>query len=144
MKVSKFQLANSSICYSNSYEQCQSLLLKEEIKSKVSLLARQKKEFDKVKSAIQSQVSVFDFAHVSCLFLVGNDSKVSKVRNVHNKKLCNLGLENRYKYHDTDKVILNYSSCKLSNLEKRLLAKGFNYALSPIKLNKNKTPFQLF
>ena len=111
------------------------MLLKGEIKHKVSILARQKKEFDKVKSAIQSNVSLFDFAHVSCLFLVGNDSKLSKVRDVHNKKLHNLGLENRYQCHDPDKVTFNYSSYKLSDLEKRLLAEGLNYALPPIKRN---------
>ena len=86
-KFLNFKLANMNLRYSNSYKQCQSLLLKEEIKNKVSILARQKKEFDKVKSAIQSKVSIFDFAHVSCLFLVGNDCNLSKVRDVHNKKL---------------------------------------------------------
>ena len=107
---------------------------------------RQKKEFDNVKSAIQSKVSIFDFAHVSCLFLVGNDSKLSKVWNVHNKKLHNLGLENRYECHDPDKVIFNYSSYKLSHLEKRLLAKGLNYALPPIKLDNGgyMTPVEFF
>ena len=108
-KFLNFKLANRNLRYSNSYKQCQSLLLKEEIKNKVSILARQKKEFDKVKSAIQSKVSIFDFAHVSCLFLVGNDSKLSKVRDVHNKKLHNLGLENRCECHDPDKLIFNYS-----------------------------------
>ena len=103
------KLANRNLCYSDSYKPCQSLLLKEEIKNKVSILARQKKEFDKVKSAIQSKVSIFDFAHVSCLFLVGNDSKLSKVRDVHDKKLHNLGLENRCECHDPDKLIFNYS-----------------------------------
>ena len=141
-----FKLANRNLRYSNSYKQWQSLLLKEEIKNKVSILARQKKEFDKVKSSIQSKVSTFDFAHVSCLFLVGNDSKLGKVRDVHNKKLHNLGLENRYEYHDPDIVIFNYFSYKLSDLEKRLLAKGWNYALPPMKLNYGNymTPFELF
>ena len=57
-----------------------------------------------------------------------------------------MGLENRYECHDLDKVILNYSSYKLSDLEKRLLAKGLNYALPPIKLNYGDymTPFELF
>ena len=145
-KFLNFKLTNRNLRYSNSYKQCQSLFLKEEIKNKVSILARQKKEFDKVKSAIQSKVSILDFAHVSCLILVGNDSKLSKVRDVHNKKLHNLGLENRYECHDPDKVIFNYSSYKLSDLEKRLLAKGLNYALPPIKLNYGNymTPFELF
>ena len=119
------------------------MLLKEEIKNKVSILARQKKEFDKVKSAIQSKVSVFDFKHILCLFLVGNDSKLSKVRDVHNKKLHNLGLQNRYQCHDP---VFNYSSYELSDLEKRLLAKGLNYALPPVKLNYGDymTLFELF
>ena len=65
---------------------------------------------------------------------------------VHNKKLYNLGLENRYEYHDPDKAISNYSSYNMSDLEKRLLAKGLNYALPPIKLNYGDymTPFELF
>ena len=50
-KFLNFKLANRNLRYSYSYKQCQSLLLKEEIKNKVSILARQKKEFDKVKSA---------------------------------------------------------------------------------------------
>ena len=75
-----------------------------------------------------------------------NDSKLSKIRNVHKKKLHNLGLENRYECRDPNKVIFNYFSYKLSDLEKRLLAKGLNHALPPIKLNYGDymTPFELF
>ena len=78
-----------------------------------------------------------------CLFLVGNDSKLSKVRDVHNK-LHNLGLENRYECHDPDKVIFNYSSYKLSDLEKRLLR--FELCITTNKLNYGDymTPFELF
>ena len=72
-KFLNFKFANRNLYYSNSYKQCQSLLLKEEIKNKVSILARQKKEFDKVKSAIKSKVAIFDFANISCLFSVGNE-----------------------------------------------------------------------
>ena len=145
-KFLNFKLVNSNLCYSNSCKQCQSLLLKEKIKSKVSILPRQKKELDEVKSVIQSNVSILDLAHVSYLFLVGNDSKFSKVRDVHNKKLHKLGLENKYECHDPDKVIFNYSLYKLLDLEKRLLVKGLNYALPPIKLNYGDymTPFELF
>ena len=92
------------------------MLLREKIKSKVSILARQKKESDNVKSTIQSKASAFNFAHVSCLFLVGNDSKLSKVRDVHNKKLYNLGLERRCKCHDLNKVIFNYSCYSVLDL----------------------------
>ena len=145
-KFLNFKLANRNLRYSNSYKQCQSLLLKEEIKNKVSILARQKKEFDKVKSAIQSKVSIFDFTHVPCLFLVGNDSKLSKVRDAHNKKLHNLELQNRYECHNPDRVVFKYSTYKLSDLEKRLLAKGLKYVLPPRKLNYGNymTLFEFF
>ena len=120
------------------------MLLKEEVKNNFSILARQKKESE-VKSAIQSKISIVDFAYVSCLFLVWNDSRLSKVWHVHNKKLHNLGLKNRYECHDPDKVIFNFSSYKLSDLEKRQLAKDWNYALPPIKYNYGDymTPFEL-
>ena len=57
---------------------CQFLLLKEGIKSKVSVLPRQRREFMNVKANIKSKVPIFDFAHVSCLFQVGKDSKLCK------------------------------------------------------------------
>ena len=94
---------------------------------------RQKKEFDKVKSAIQSKVSIFDFKYVPCLFLVGNNSKPCKVRDVHNKKLHNLGVENRYECHEPDKVIFNYSLYKLSDLEKKTISKGFELCITTNK-----------
>ena len=141
-----FKLANSNLRYSNSYKQCQSLLLKEEIKSRVSILARQNKEFHKVKSTIQSRVSIFHFAHVSCLFLVGNTPSLVKLATYIIRISITWALENRYECRDPDKVIFNYSSYKLSDLEKRLWANGLNYALPTIKLNYGDymTPFELF
>lgn len=59
MKLLNFKLENSNICYLNTYNQCQ-----KGIKSKVSLLTRQKKEVNKLKTGIKSSVSMFDFAQV--------------------------------------------------------------------------------
>ena len=78
-KFLNFKLANRNLRYSDSFKQCQSLLLKEEIKTKVSMLTRQKKEFDEVKSAIQSKVSILDFAHVSCFFWLGVTPSLPKL-----------------------------------------------------------------
>ena len=39
-KFFNFKLTNSNLLYSNTYKQCQFLLLKEEIKSKVSVFTR--------------------------------------------------------------------------------------------------------
>ena len=57
-------------------------------------------------------VSVFNFAHVSCLFLARNYSKLNKVRDVHNKNFSNLVLESRCECNHPDKVIFNYSLYK--------------------------------
>ena len=56
-----------------------------------------------------------------------------------------MGLENRCKCHDSDKVIFDYSSYKLLDLEKRLSGKGLDYVLPKIKLNHGSymTPFEM-
>ena len=93
------------------------MLLKEEIKTKSSIILKQKKEFEIVRNGIKKTVSLFDFAHLSCLFLVGNDSRLVKIKQVHYKKLNALGKDSPIGTHDPDKVIFNYSSHKLSNVE---------------------------
>ena len=87
---------------------------------------------------------MFDFAHLSCLFLVGNDSKLVKVKQVHYKKLHALGKDSSTGTHNPDKVLFNYSSHKLSNVEKNVLDRGLNFALPPVKLNywDYLTPFE--
>ena len=55
------------------------MLLKEEIKTKSSIISKQKKDFEIVKNSIKQTVSLFDFTRVSCLFLVCNDSKLVKI-----------------------------------------------------------------
>ena len=49
------------------------------------------------------------------------------------------------KSQDPDKVIANYSSYNLSDNEKKLLAKGFNFAVPPQKLNNAdyQAPYEL-
>ena len=84
------------------------MLLKEEIKTKSGIISKQKKEFEIVRNCIKKKVSLFDFAHLSCLFLVGNDGKLVKIKQVHHKKLHALGQDSSIGTHDPDKVIFNY------------------------------------
>ena len=89
---------------------------------------------------------MFDFSHLPCLFLAGNDSKPVKIKQVHYKKLHALGKDGSIGTHDPDKVIFNYSSHKLSYIEKNVLVRGLlNFALPPVKLNYGDylTPFEL-
>ena len=121
------------------------MLLKEEIKTKRSIISKQRKELETVKNSIKKTVLLFDFAHLSCLFLVGNDSKLVKIKQVHYKKLHALGKDSSIGTHDPDKVIFNYSFHKLSNVETNVLARGLNFALPPVKLNYGDylIPFEL-
>ena len=102
-------------------------------------------DFEIVRNSIKQTVSLFDFTHLSCLFLVGNDSKLVKIKQIHYKKLHALGKDNSIGAHDPDKVIFNYSSYKLSDIEKKVLVRGLNFALPPVKLNYADylTPFEL-
>ena len=67
-KFLNFKLANSSLKYSKTYKQCQLMLLKEEIKTKSSIISKQKKDFEIVMNKIKKTISLFDFAQFSCLF----------------------------------------------------------------------------
>ena len=54
------------------------------------------------------------------MLLVGNDSKLVKIKQVHYKKLHASGKNCLIRTHDSDKVIFNDSSHKLSNIEKNV------------------------
>ena len=130
-----FKVASSNLRYSKTYRKCQRQLLKQEIKDKANIICKQKKEFNSLKMSIKSKVSIIDFSHISCLFLVGNDKKILNAKEIHIKKLKELGLVAGLKSHDPDKVIANCSSYNLSDNEKKLLVKGLNFAVPPRKLN---------
>ena len=130
-KFLNFKVAISSLQFSRTYKQCQKQLLKQEIMDKVSIISRQKKEFTALKKLIEKKLSIIDFAHICCLFLVCNDKNITKVKEAHCKKLKNLGLVSPVRSRNPDKIIINHSSYQLSDIEKTVLAKGLNFALPP-------------
>ena len=109
------------------------------------LIFKQKEEFTSLKKLIKNKLSITDFAHICCFFLVGNDKKITKVKKTHCKKLKKLGLASPVRSHNPDKIIINHSSYQLSDVEKTILAKGLNFALPPKKLNYADylTPYEL-
>ena len=121
------------------------MLLNEDIKTKSSIISKQKKDFEIVRNSIKQTVSLFDFTHLSCLLLVCNDSKLIKIKKVHYRKLHALGKDHSQGAHDPDKVIFNYSPYKLSDIKKKVLVRDLNFALPPVKLNYGDylTPFEL-
>ena len=86
-KFLNFKVANSSLSFLRTYKLCQRQLLKQEIKEKISIIFKQKKEFTALKKLVKNKLSIIDFAHICCLFLVGKDKKITKVKETHCKKL---------------------------------------------------------
>ena len=87
-----------------------------------------------------------DFNHVSNLFWLGNDKALRKHQKIQNKKfgkLSNVSCESVS--HDPQKVIYNFSSHKLTEVEKSVLSKGLQFSLPPKKLEYSgyMLPFEL-
>ena len=77
---------------------------------------------------------MIDFAHVSTLFFGINDKILKSKSLVEQKKFYKRVHENKME-NDPEKVVFNFSKCDLSDAEKKLLAKGFNFCLAPKQLN---------
>ena len=134
-KFLNFKLADIKLRKTATYKKCQELLLNEELFHKQKVLSKQQKNFDIVKRNLSNSLSHIDFLHVSCLFLAGNDRKLTQVKLTHERKFQRLKADETLTCNDPDKVIFNYSSYQLNESEKNLLAKGLNYCLPPQSLN---------
>ena len=121
-----FHLANSHLKYSSTYRLCQLNLLREEISQKKSTLRSLQKELSSLKVSFQNELNLIDFAHVSTLFFGVNDKILKSKSSVQQKKFYKL-LQERKIENDPEKVIFNFSKYVLSDIEKKLLAKGLNF-----------------
>ena len=121
-----FHLANSHLKYSSTYRLCQLNLLREEISQKKSTLRSLQKELSSLKVSFQNELNLIDFAHVSTLFFGVNDKILKSKSSVQQKKFYKLLQESKIE-NDPEKVIFNFSKYVLSDIEKKLLAKGLNF-----------------
>ena len=121
-----FHLANSHLKYSSTYKLCQLNLLREEISQKKSTLRSLQKELSSLKVSFQNELNLIDFAHVSTLFFGVNDKILKSKSSVQQKKFYKLLQESKIE-NDPEKVIFNFSKYVLSDIEKKLLAKGLNF-----------------
>ena len=102
-----------------------------------------------MKDVLHHEMCVINFVHVTSIFLVSNHKAISKIQETHRKKLYNLFLNNYYdnpvSWHDTDKVIFNFSSHVLTDHERSLLSKGLKFDIPPKDINyvNYLLPFEL-
>ena len=128
-----FRLANSHLKHSSTYRLCQLNLLREEIRQKNSTLRSLQKEFSSLKVSFQNELNLIDFAHVSTLFFGINDKILKSKSSVQQKKFYKLLQESKIE-NDPEKVIFNFSKYVLSDIEKKVLAKGLDFCLPPKQL----------
>ena len=91
-------------------------------------------QFTQQRSLLLNQVSYLDFIHVTTKSLDGNTKSLEKQQEVQQRKLLKLQKEQSSYGNDPNKVIFNFSNLHLSQVQKSVLSKGLNYALSPSKL----------
>ena len=82
---------------------------------------------------LKNELNLIDFAHVSTLFFGINDKILKSKSSVQQKKFYKLLQESKTE-NDPEKVIFNFSKYVLSDIEKKLLAKGLNFCLPPKQL----------
>ena len=83
--------------------------------------------------SLQSELNLIDFAYVRTLFFRINDKILKSKSSVQQKKFYKLLQESKTE-NDPEKVIFNFSKYVLSDIEKKLLAKGLNFCLPPKQL----------
>ena len=83
------------------------------------------KDTKRIKEELQGTLSCLDFSYICSLFLIANDKSNLHLDNIQKRKLKNL-LEVLLKEvindsHDPNKVIFNFSSYELSDVEKEYI-----------------------
>ena len=87
----------------------------------------------RVKEELQRTFSVLDFSYICSLFLVANDKSILQHDNIHKRKLQNLKISSNNIFSDINnphRVILNFSSYKLTDDEKPFCVKVLIFQLS--------------
>ena len=124
-----FRTTNSRLKDSKSYEECQKLLLQEEIMNKSTHAEKLKTEFKIVKKGLYDVMSIFDYLYITSLFLESNIKSIDKIETKQISKLS-ISLESKIQ-HDPKNIIYNFSSHNLTKNQESLLIKGLNFALPP-------------
>ena len=125
----RFKLYNRYLHHTRLYRNCQRQFLGKELASKQRSLKLLVDKLGPLSAHLRSSVSWLDFNHLSSLIERTNTASVSRVKFVQENKLRKLGYvnDNGVPY---DKVIFNYSSKVLTDVEKKVLSKGLMYVLS--------------
>ena len=133
-KFMKFKLYRKCLYNSEFYKECLEKLMEREISFKKRRAEVLKGQVDSLRCALRDSVSFIDF-HVLINTVNGNVTKYcNTIREVHKRKLLNLGGRYDLTSCDPSKVVFNLSTYVLSEREKFLLSFGLDFCLPITKL----------
>ena len=150
-KILQFKLTNRHLHKSVVYMKCQVKLklLEEEIRAKWKRIKILEKDTKRIREELHGTISCLDFSYICSLFLVTNNTSILHHDNIQKRKLKNL-LKISLKQvingsHDPNKVIFNFFSYELNDVEKNVLCRGLNFSVKPKSIEHSQVllPFKL-
>ncbi|XP_069977670.1 uncharacterized protein [Penaeus vannamei] len=130
----RFKSYDKSFLLTNTYKSWLLIMLEREIKRQSRKLTKLKVTTNNLVLDLKSKDSVFDFKCLSALINHNVDRRLSSVKEIHHRKLRNLGIDLRNMV-DINKVIFNFSDRTLPVDEKNALSLGLDFGLRPRKLS---------
>ena len=130
-----FKLANLQLRQSQTYEACRGCLLAQEIHHKRNNIKKLGAKLESTLNNLRTSVSYLDFQHLTSFISLNNVKSLPRSEVVQNQKLEMLKQEYISHGIDPDKVIFNYSSYELNDIEKKVLSRGLRFGIRPDKLN---------
>ena len=139
-----FKLANQHLRQSQTYEACRGRLLAQEIHHKRNNIKKLGAKLESTLDNLRTSVSYLDFQHLTSFMALNNVKSLQRSEVVQNQKLERLKQEYLSNGIDPDKVIFNFSSYELNDIEKKVLSRGLRFGIRPDKLNYCQilTPFE--
>ena len=123
--------------------------MEEEIRVKRKIINILEKDTKRIKGELQGTLSCLNVSYICSLFFAANDKSVLHHDNIQKQKLINilkiLLKEFINHSHGPSKVISNFPSYGLSDIEKSVLCKDLNFSVKPesIEYPEFLLPFEL-
>ena len=137
-KFLKFKISLSRFHGDSNYRNYQFQLLQKEIDSKRNRLQELRNLYQDSYFQLKEISSVLDFNHFILKIKERNDLRISKVQQVHNRKLFKLGLSEKYQTLPPSKVVFNLSSSTITPQQEEALSLGLKFCFHPLKINYSR------
>ena len=134
-KFLKFKLYRKDLMKSHHYQSYQNKLLNNEIECRKRTVRRLTDVVSRYLQELHSSITTFHYVLCQRFFRLKNKQFSVKYKDIHTKKLKDLGIYNNLDPCNPDNVIFNFSSINLSPRLRTLLAFGLDFNLPIYKLN---------